>query len=273
MAVDKKTYKEISPDIYDRDYYLADNEGYQEYKKGLDIHVHPKFSEALNLAEPKKGDAVLDVGCGRGELLYYCAKRGATVLGLDYSKDAIDIAQSTIKMLPEGLRHLAKAEIGDVSQHSFSQKYNIIYMLEVFEHMNDLQLERTFRKFGEILKDDGKIIITTPNYCYEKYLQPVKMVLDLPFRFLKWFFRVLRGKYRPENLGEFFRNALKIKVERGMSKEMHANVSTPGKIRDMLKNDFNVKIWCVDHSLAPISLLTKKWWGRQIIAVASKKGS
>ena len=265
------TQKIVDPRIYDTNYYLYDNEGCHEYRKGLDENIHPKFKQALELAQPKKGDSILDIGCGRGELLYYCAKRGANGLGLDYSQAAIDIAQLTIRMLPKELQPLVKADVGDVSDYDLIQKYDTIFMLEVFEHMNDEQLQRTFRKFKEILKDGGRIIITTPNFYYEKYLQPLKMVLDLPFRFLKWFFRVLRGKYKPKSLSEFFGNALKVRVEgRGQKgREMHVNVSTASKIRAVLK-DFNVKIWCEDPSFAPISLLTKRWWGRQIIAVVSE---
>ncbi len=264
--------KIVDSKVYDKNYYLSDNEGCREYQKGLDNNIHPKFAEALRLAQPKAGDNILDIGCGRGEMIYYCVRRGASALGLDYSKDAIDIANSTIQMLPENLQRFAKAEVGDVSTYSFSHKFDIIYMLEVYEHMNDLQLKQTFEKLKAVLKTGGKIVVTTPNYYYEKYLQPLKMALDLPFRFLKWFFRVLRGKYRPKSLSEFMQNALKVRVDRGeKNREMHANVSTVAKIRAMLKNfDFEVQIWCEDPSMAPISLIMNRWWGRQIIAIATK---
>jgi len=263
-----KMNKEVNSKIYDRNYFLADNEGCWEYRKGLENNIHPKFARALELAQPKQGDIILDIGCGRGELLYYCAKKGASILGLDYSEAAIDIAHETIQMLPENLRSLAKAEVGDVVKYDLSGPFDIIFMLEIFEHMNDDQLTQTFNKYRKILKKGGIIIITTPNYYYEKYLQPMKMILDLPFRFLKWFFRVLRGKYKPKNLPEFFHNALKIRINtRSMNKEMHVNVSTQRKIREVL-SDFDTHVWCEDHSMAPISLLTKKWWGRQIIAIA-----
>ncbi len=264
--------KIVDPNLYDAAYYYHDNEGCHEYARGLDAAIHPKYKHVLEIACPREGDEILDVGCGRGELLYYCAKRGAHVLGLDYSRAAIDIARQTIQMLPVEMRSFAKAEIGDAADHNFSHRYDLIFMLDVFEHMNDDQLERTCDKFKKILKENGKIIITTPNLYYEKYLQPLKMALDLPFRFLKWTFRVMRGKYRPKSVGEFLKNALKVRVVgRGEAgKALHVNVSTPRKIRAMLK-DFNVDIWCEDPSWAPISLITKKWWGRQIVVIAQCK--
>ncbi|MDD5573842.1 MAG: class I SAM-dependent methyltransferase [Candidatus Omnitrophica bacterium] len=263
--------KIVDPNLYDLDYYYRDNEGCHEYAQGLDNAIHPKYRHVLEMFCPRRGDEVLDVGCGRGELLYYCAKKGAHVLGLDYSRAAIEIARQTIQMLPVEIRPFVKAEMGDVAEYDFPHCYDLIFMLDVFEHMNDDQLERTFEKFKKILDKDGKIVITTPNLYYEKYLQPIKMALDLPFRFLKWAFRVLRGKYRPKSVEEFLRNALKVRVVgRGEAgKALHVNVSTPRKIKTMLK-DFKVDIWCEDPSWAPISLITKKWWGRQIVAIARR---
>jgi len=264
--------KIVDSNLYDKNYYYHDNEGCHEYAQGLDIAIHPKYKHVLEIADPRQGDEILDVGCGRGELLYYCAKKGAHVLGLDYSRAAIDIARQTIQMLPVELRSFAEAEIGDVADYDFSRRYDLIFMLDVFEHMNDDQIERACEKFKKILKNNGRIVITTPNLYYEKYLQPIKMVLDLPFRFLKWTFRVLRGKYRPKSFDEFLRNALKVRVVgRGEAgKALHVNVSTPAKIKAMLK-DFRVDIRCEDPSWAPISLITKKWWGRQIVAIARNR--
>jgi 2-polyprenyl-3-methyl-5-hydroxy-6-metoxy-1,4-benzoquinol methylase len=264
--------KIVDSNLYDKNYYYHDNEGCHEYAQGLDIAIHPKYKHVLEIADPRQGDEILDVGCGRGELLYYCAKKGAHVLGLDYSRAAVDIARQTIQMLPVELRSFAEAEIGDVTDYDFSRRYDLIFMLDVFEHMNDDQIERACEKFKKILKNNGRIVITTPNLYYEKYLQPIKMVLDLPFRFLKWTFRVLRGKYRSKSFDEFLRNALKVRVVgRGEAgKALHVNVSTPAKIKAMLK-DFRVDIRCEDPSWAPISLITKKWWGRQIVAIARNR--
>ena len=80
----------IPPHIYTREYYLTDNEGCHEYAKGLDTHVHDKFERALRLANIQPGEHVLDVGCGRGELVYYAIRKDANhALGIDYSEAAI----------------------------------------------------------------------------------------------------------------------------------------------------------------------------------------
>jgi len=260
----------VSPDLYTEDYFLTDNEGHAEYLKGLDDNIHPKFRKALKLAAPLEGDNILDVGCGRGELLYYCAKKGAKALGIDYSKAAIEVAKKTIKKLPAHLQQLAQAHVGDITDYAFNSEYDIAYMIEVAEHMHDWQLIAAFKKIHAILKDSGKLVIVTPNYYYEKYLSPIKRTAALPWNMIKWPLRVLRGKYKPEGPADILGKIFRIGIDRGeVSRTMHANITTRSKLKSLLR-DFDSKIYCEDHSKNPISLITRKWWGRDIIVVARK---
>lgn len=264
---------EVPADIYDRDYYMTDNEGCREYAAGLDEHIHPKFKRALEIAPALAGQNILDIGCGRGELLYYCSKNGARSLGLDYSQAAIEIAHETIRRLPKELQPLARAEQADVSSYPFTDKFDTVFMLEIVEHLTEPQIRSTLNKINKILKPSGKLIITTPNIYYEKYLCPLKRTLDIPFKFLKEFFRVLRGKYKPRNFNEFARKVLRIIPDRGeKNKMMHCNVVTPARLKALL-SDFDATVVCEDPSIAPVSLLLAKWWGRGIVAVARKRSA
>jgi len=268
---DMESRKEVSAHLYDREYFLRDNEGWREYERGLENHIHPRYNRALEIADVSQGESVLDVGCGRGELIYYCAKRGVKVLGLDYSQSAVDIAQETIRKLPQNLQHLVKVEIGDVVKYNFQEKYDIVFMIEILEHMYDWQLVKVFGKINQILKDDGRVIIMTPNFHYEKYLRPIKMFINIPGNLFKWPLRIIRGKYKPKNLTDFLDKIFRMKISRGeFLEKMHVNVLTPRKIINLL-SDFDMQIHCEDHSINPISLITQKWWGREIIAVARKK--
>ncbi|MBL7081602.1 MAG: class I SAM-dependent methyltransferase [Candidatus Omnitrophica bacterium] len=262
--------KEVNPDLYNRSYYLIDNEGYREYAEGLESHIHHKFSRVLEITQPSKGDNILDVGCGRGELIYYCAQRGANVFGIDYSKAAIEIAKQTIKKLPEELQYLAKAEIGDIVKYSFQEKYDIIFMVDIVEHMHDWQLREVFKKITGILNDRGRLIITTPNYYYDKYLFYIKRIFDVPSNISKWSLRILRGKYKPKNLAEYLHKIFKLKINRDSIESMHVNLLSPPGLKGLLK-EFDTNIRCEDHSKNPISLITKKWWGREIVAIAKKR--
>lgn len=262
--------KEVDPGLYDKAYFLTDNEGWREYESGLDGNIHPKFKRALEIAGDIKGKNILDIGCGRGEMIYYCVKRGARVLGMDYSEAAIEIARTTINKLLSELRTSAKAEVGDIVKYDFTEKYDIVFMIEIAEHMYDWQLKAGLEKIRNILNPGGRLIIMTPNYLYEKILSPLKRIINIPLNLIKWPVRVLRGKYRPKSFKELSGKMLKVVVDRGeLNKKMHVNVTTPKNIKDSLAG-FEVKIWCEDHSKNILSLLTGKWWGREIVAVATK---
>ena len=73
----------------------------QVYIKGEKKHFTIK-RESNSLSEIKevlkqiswKGKKVLDVGCGTGLFAFNAAKKGAIVLGVDFSTEAIEIAKS-----------------------------------------------------------------------------------------------------------------------------------------------------------------------------------
>jgi len=269
----KHTQRAPPPELYDRNYYLTDNEGCWEFQKGLDACIHPKFVRALELApEMAPGVDVLDVGCGRGELLYYCARRGARATGLDYSPDAVALAQEkTVDLLPAAQRSLVRVVCDDIADFSLENTFDVIFVIEVMEHLTNAQIRSLLDKARAHLKPGGRLIVTTPNFYYEKYLLPLKRLLDTPFRFLREFFRVLRGKSRAKDGRDLWRRIFRIRVSRGeQGKLMHVNVMTPASLRDVLKG-FNAVVTCEDPSKNPISLLLRKWWGRNLVAVANQK--
>jgi len=101
-----------------------------------------------------KSKKVLDVGCGTGFFAFKAAKKGANVLGIDFSKEAIAIAKKKYT-----LRNL-KFENLDVKK--ITGKYDIIVSIGTLEHMkNPLH---TLKLLKNYLNPSGKIIVTSPNW-------------------------------------------------------------------------------------------------------------
>lgn len=97
---------------------------------------------------------VLDVGCGTGLFAYKVAKRGANVLGIDFSDEAIDIAQKKYKL---SNLHFERIDATDIQG-----KYDIIVSIGTLEHMdNPLKILKVFKNH---LRPHGRIIITSPNW-------------------------------------------------------------------------------------------------------------
>jgi ubiquinone/menaquinone biosynthesis C-methylase UbiE len=70
-------------------------EGYENYM--VPTLFEPCAKELLQFADPKPGERVLDVGCGRGIVARQAAARlggSGTVTGLDLSQDMLAVART-----------------------------------------------------------------------------------------------------------------------------------------------------------------------------------
>jgi len=247
----------VNYEIYDYDYYLYDYSG-DETKYCSKLGDWNKFPISLgrcfNFAQPKSGEKVLDIGCGRGELAYRCAMNSCSVTAIDYSKDAIDLANKTKEALPKNLRKKMQIKRMDFRDLDMAEKYDIIFMADLLEHLTNEQLRELFKKAKQILKKDtGRIIIhTAPNIIWINVIYPLKRIFDWPSTLRKktnFFYRRDKYKYDPE---------------------MHINEQTPRSVRQLLRG-FEAKVWCDDGSSNVISQLTKSFAGADIWAIARLK--
>ena len=246
--------KIVDPSIYDADYYLA--EGYNGDEKifldGLDKHEY-LYNYPIELANLNLNNKILDIGCGIGKLAYKALKKGCIVTAIDYSKDAIKIANKIKQHLTPEEQHRIEFINGDALNISEEKKYDAIFMTDVIEHLYDWQLINLFEKLGKLLEKNGKIIIhTAPNRLNINFLYPLKRFLNFPsaLRKKKGFF-YKRSKY-------FYDPA------------MHINEQTLWSLKKLLKK-FDCEIWCEDFSKNFLSMLTRKILGNHIWAIARLK--
>ncbi|UCD15936.1 MAG: class I SAM-dependent methyltransferase [Candidatus Omnitrophota bacterium] len=245
----------VDSNIYDADYYLKDGYGgdINRFIGSLD-KPSPLVDYPIEVANLRKGERVLDVGCGIGRLLYACAKIGCIVEGYDYSQDALDIAGKAIDTLPQDLKKNTRLKKDDVKNIPDVKKYDVIFMCDIVEHLYDWELKLLFNKLKELLQPNtGRLIIhTAPNRWYINFIFPLKRILNLP--------KTLKKKK-----GIFYKRSKYFYDE-----SMHVNEQTPFSLRRHLKG-FYAKVWCQDGSSNLISILTKKLCGCDIWAVARVK--
>lgn len=102
----------------------------------------------------KKGDKVLDLGCGNGRYYQSFAEKGATYVGVDNSKRLIKIAKI---LHPEAQFALADALSLPFSENSFDK----IFSLAVLHHFPSRQLRmKFFTEAKRILKPNGVLVAT-----------------------------------------------------------------------------------------------------------------
>lgn len=114
---------------------------------------------------------LLDIGCGTGEFLSYCAKRGWTTLGIEPGVDARKLAAEN-----HNLNVYDESYIKNIATAS----YNVITMWHVLEHVHELN-ERII-ELKRIIKEDGIIVIAVPNHTsYDaKHYKEYWAAYDLP---------------------------------------------------------------------------------------------
>jgi 2-polyprenyl-3-methyl-5-hydroxy-6-metoxy-1,4-benzoquinol methylase len=214
-------YKNIQ-NSYNNSYFLTDCGGYDLFKKSKGNSLEdPRLLAAYYLANPKTGQKILDIGCGRGELAFALAKAGAEVTGIDYSESAISIAKD---MFCDGNNSLPNLKYfnDDFLQMQIDSKFDVIIAMDLIEHIEQENLGVFLKKISTLLKINGFFIVhTAPNLLYYlyKYETNRKLVHEA-------------GWFLPKNPRSYYEDL------------MHINEQTPGSIQESLTAHFeNVLVW------------------------------
>lgn len=164
----------VRPELYDEVYFLSSCEGYDEFITSEGAHLSRRLTQALESAEIAPGMRVLDVGCGRGEILHHCAELGAQAYGMDYALVAAQMAQRLATGDGEE-RNAAYVCLADAKQLPFSAtSFDRVLMFDLVEHLHPWELDQALAEARRVLRPDGRLIIhTAPNVYYNRYAYPV----------------------------------------------------------------------------------------------------
>lgn len=164
----------VRPELYDEVYFLSSCEGYDEFITSEGAHLSRRLTQALEAAEIAPGMRVLDVGCGRGEILHHCAELGAQAYGMDYALVAAQMAQRLATGDGEE-RNAAYVCLADAKQLPFSAtSFDRVLMFDLVEHLHPWELDQALAEARRVLRPDGRLIIhTAPNVYYNRYAYPV----------------------------------------------------------------------------------------------------
>src|SRR5258708_3633772 len=92
-----QTRESVPSTLYTEEYFLTACEGYNEFIATEGEHLSRRLDAAFALAAVESGMKVLDVGCGRGEILRHCARLGADAYGIDYAIVAVPRSQKIVE--------------------------------------------------------------------------------------------------------------------------------------------------------------------------------
>jgi ubiquinone/menaquinone biosynthesis C-methylase UbiE len=161
--------------LYTEEYFRTACEGYDEFNATEGQHLSRRLAAAFQLAQITPGMVILDVGCGRGEILRHCAQLGADAYGIDYAEVAVSLSQQVI----EPLNGLTPGRTGvcqaDAKHLPFaSESFDRVLMFDVVEHLHPWELHQAMLEVHRVLRPDGRFIIhTAPNVWYDRYAYPL----------------------------------------------------------------------------------------------------
>lgn len=105
-----------------------------------------------------KGKKVLDLGCGLGELCWLAASSGVqSIIGVNLSQGEVDYARLHIQatfICQDILDYLPQCE---------SDSVDVIYAMNILEHLTKDDLIRVLDQSRRVLRDGGQLVAMVPN--------------------------------------------------------------------------------------------------------------
>lgn len=238
---------------YDSEYYLTNCGGWESFaqNQGRTL-IDDRLSAMLDLALIGNPRKVLDLGCGRGEITRQLASLGSHVIALDYSADAIRIAQESLAG-DSNLQNRVEFRCADATQFDLKEPVDKVIAGDIVEHLSEPELDNMYGCVAQHLAPAGQFVVHTA---------PSTWFYDFDYeRRRKW--AAKNGFYLPPNPRTHF------------EKIMHINEQSPPRLLRQLKKHFpHVVLWLATPQDPGGSLIKKMGHHeltaqRDIFAVAS----
>jgi len=184
--------KSVSSKIYDKKYYLTVCPGSEEFKESGGKKLHLRLEKLLSKIQVNKSTKILDVGCGRGDIAFYLGRNSKETIGIDYSKDAIALANSIKKNFPSSVEKKVHFKVMNIKKLSFADNYfDVVICIDVLEHLFGEEAEQALGEIKRVLKKDGVLFLQTGinkllyDFTYKYYIFPVNKIMTRIDKFIR----------------------------------------------------------------------------------------
>ena len=120
----------------------------------------------LERLDVRKGDLVLDAGCGEGRHCFGCLERGANVVGLDLDFESLRLPSRRLRRRGAELGSLGAMNQGNTFALPYRDAtFDRVICSEVMEHVHDYVAAA--RELARVTRPGGKLAITIPTATSE----------------------------------------------------------------------------------------------------------
>lgn len=151
-----KVHYDAGNDLFEKmlDPHMMYSCGYWEHATDLNMAQEHKLKLICEKLEFKKGERLLDIGCGWGGLAAYAATNyGVEVLGVTISREQQQLAQQRCKGLP--------INIELIDYRDLKGTFDKIVSVGMFEHVGEKNYREYFNNAHRLLKDEGLFLLHT----------------------------------------------------------------------------------------------------------------
>lgn len=184
MSIDQKSF--------DKNYFYNICLGSDEFKKTGGRKLHPKVKSMIDAIGIRSSMNVLDIGCGRGDITLYVAKRAKSVTGIDYSTEAIKIANRIKKKYPPKIKGKTKFYVMSATDLNLKENsFDLILLIDIFDHLSIKEQEKMLNAIVKLLKVGGEIYLKTCankillSQTYKYHIYPINQILTKIDKVLK----------------------------------------------------------------------------------------
>ena len=131
------------------------------YDQGIYILTLGKLDKVYDrlTSRIKKGQTILDLGCGTGALTLRAAQKGAKVKGIDINPQMLEIAQKQV-IKKNLLQNINLCEMGVAElETEKSDSYDMVMSGLCFSELSEDELIYTLKEIKRILKPGGFLLI------------------------------------------------------------------------------------------------------------------
>ena len=138
-------------------------------KETLETAQINKYNKLIDLIQPKKGDKILEIGCGWGGFAEHLAKN------YDIKLDCITISKKQLIFTKERIRKLGlihKVNVQMMDYRDVKKKYNCIISIEMIEAVGEKYLNKYFKTIKNNLAPGGRgaiQAIVIKDELYDRY--------------------------------------------------------------------------------------------------------